>query len=261
MKNYIWIDLKIMFRIPLSVFFSLIYPIIMMVIILLSYGNISIGNGYYLVDKYFMIAIGMGILPLTMISYPMWMSSSLENNSLERLNFFGIRTGRVLIGDIAAHMILAVFSMAVDILFALIVFGLHLPDFSHFIVFLIQYILAVITALMLGGVFALLFQNTQILMPFGLVVMFTAYMFCGVFITFDQMPDVFKKIASYIPMKYAMNDFFDIWTKKIYWDRTFLILSVIYMAVLAAVLTILLKRNEKLKTKKIVRNGASQSPA
>ncbi|ARP50573.1 hypothetical protein B6259_06590 [Ruminococcaceae bacterium CPB6] len=115
--------------------------------------------------------------------------------------------------------------------------------------------------MMLGGVFALLFQNTQILMPLGLVVMFVACMFCGVFITFDQMPGAFKKIASYIPMKYAMNDFFDIWTKKIYWDRTFLILSIIYMAILTVALTIFLKRNEKLKTKKIVRNGASQNPA
>ncbi|XOQ44970.1 MAG: ABC-2 type transporter [Clostridium sp.] len=257
MKDYIWIDLKIMFRIPLSVFFSLIYPIIMMFIIILSYGNIPIGNGYHLVDKYFMIAIGMGILPLTIISYPMWMGNSLENNSLDRLNFFGIKTSKVLIGDIIAHIILSIFSMAIDILVAWIAFGLQFPDFSHFIAFLIQYILAVITALMLGGVVALLFQNTQILMPFGLVVMFAAYMFCGVFITFDQMPDAFKKIASYIPMKYAMNDFFDIWTKKIYWDRTFLILSAIYMVILGVVLTILLKCNAKLNTKKI---SALQNP-
>jgi hypothetical protein len=58
-------------------------------------------------------------------------------------------------------------------------------------------------------------------------------------------------------MKYAMNDFFDIWTKKIYWDRTFLILSAIYMVILGVVLTILLKCNAKLNTKKI---SALQNP-
>lgn len=88
MRTYLFIDLKIMFRIPLSIFFSIAYPILMMIIIMFSYGNISIGNGYYLIDKYFLIAIGMGILPLALISFPMWIGNSFENKSIERLNFF-----------------------------------------------------------------------------------------------------------------------------------------------------------------------------
>ena len=33
-------------------------------------------------------AIGMGILPLALISFPMWIGNSFENKSIERLNFF-----------------------------------------------------------------------------------------------------------------------------------------------------------------------------
>lgn len=90
--NYLFIDIKILLRIPMALFFTLIFPILMMVIMMISLGNINIGNGFHLIDKYFMVAIGMGILPLTFVSFPMWIGSSLKSKSWQRMNFFGVDT-------------------------------------------------------------------------------------------------------------------------------------------------------------------------
>ena len=210
MRTYLFIDLKIMFRIPLSIFFSIAYPILMMIIIMFSYGNISIGNGYYLIDKYFLIAIGMGILPLSLISFPMWIGNSFENKSIERLIFFGVNTSKMFVGDVLAHFILAMISMAINILVAFLFWRLKFPSIGHFLSFIIQYFIAIVIAMIIGGIFAYVFKNPQILMTLGLVVMFILYMFCGVFISIDQMPQLFRNISSYLPIKYAMNDFFDI---------------------------------------------------
>ncbi|MBU5487317.1 ABC transporter permease [Clostridium sp. MSJ-8] len=247
MRKYLWIDLKIMFRIPLSVFFTIGYPLIMMVIIMLSYGNASIGGGYTLIDKYFMIAIGIGILPLTLISFPMWIGNNLESKSMQRLSFFRVKAWKMVIGDILAHLILSLISMAIDIVFAYIVFNLHFPDIKYFLGFLIQYILAVVICMLIGGTFSFLFKNTQILMPFGLVVMFVLYMFCGVFITFDELPITFKNIAKFIPMKYAMNDFFYIWTEEYVWNETFIKLSLIYLIIFSTILLLLIWKYSKKK--------------
>ena len=216
----------------------------MMFIIILSYGNISIGDGYYLVDKYFLIAIGMGILPLTLISFPMWLGNSFENNSMERLNFFGVRTFEIFVGDTLAHLVLAWISMAINILFAYAVFGLRFPGIDYLSAFLLQYAAAVIVAMMTGGIFALVFKNTQILMPFGLVVMFALYMFCGVFISFEEMPASFQKVAAILPIKYAMNDFFDIWTGKMYWNKCFLLLSAVYSAIGCSLIFIMIVKGK-----------------
>ena len=85
----------------------------------------------------------------------------------------------------------------------------------------------------MGGFIALILKKQQIVMPFGLVIMFALYMFCGAFITFDQLPKAIQDIASYIPMKYAMIDFFNIWSMTQYGDKTFLILSLLYICVLS----------------------------
>lgn len=245
MRTYLFIDLKIMFRIPLSIFFSIAYPILMMIIIMFSYGNISIGNGYYLIDKYFLIAIGMGILPLSLISFPMWIGNSFENKSIERLNFFGVNTSKMFVGDVLAHFILAMISMAINILVAFLFWRLKFPSIGHFLSFIIQYFIAIVIAMIIGGIFAYVFKNPQILMTLGLVVMFVLYMFCGVFISIDQMPQLFRNISSYVPIKYAMNDFFDIWTMEKFWDKDFLLISAVYLVISTIVLGICIIRENK----------------
>ena len=245
MRTYLFIDLKIMFRIPLSIFFSIAYPILMMIIIMFSYGNISIGNGYYLIDKYFLIAIGMGILPLSLISFPMWIGNSFENKSIERLNFFGVNTSKMFVGDVLAHFILAMISMAINILVAFLFWRLKFPSIGHFLSFIIQYFIAIVIAMIIGGIFAYVFKNPQILMTLGLVVMFVLYMFCGVFISIDQMPQLFRNISSYLPIKYAMNDFFDIWTMEKFWDKDFLLISAVYLVISTIVLCICIIRENK----------------
>ena len=245
MRTYLFIDLKIMFRIPLSIFFSIAYPILMMIIIMFSYGNISIGNGYYLIDKYFLIAIGMGILPLSLISFPMWIGNSFENKSIERLNFFGVNTSKMFVGDVLAHFILAMISMTINILVAFLFWRLKFPSIGHFLSFIIQYFIAIVIAMIIGGIFAYVFKNPQILMTLGLVVMFVLYMFCGVFISIDQMPQLFRNISSYLPIKYAMNDFFDIWTMEKFWDKDFLLISAVYLVISTIVLGICIIRENK----------------
>ena len=245
MRTYLFIDLKIMFRIPLSIFFSIAYPILMMIIIMFSYGNISIGNGYYLIDKFFLIAIGMGILPLSLISFPMWIGNSFENKSIERLNFFGVNTSKMFVGDVLAHFILAMISMAINILVAFLFWRLKFPSIGHFLSFIIQYFIAIVIAMIIGGIFAYVFKNPQILMTLGLVVMFVLYMFCGVFISIDQMPQLFRNISSYLPIKYAMNDFFDIWTMEKFWDKDFLLISAVYLVISTIVLGICIIRENK----------------
>ena len=233
MLNYIWTDIKMILRVPLSVFFSIVYPIMMMFIIILSYGNMSIGGDYHLIDKYFLITIGMGILPFTLVSFPIWIASQIEDNSLKRLQYFRVSFFQVIFSDIISHFIVALLSMILNILVAFFIFNLKVPSFKYFAAFLGQYILAIIVFMLMGGFIALILKKQQIVMPFGLVIMFALYMFCGAFITFDQLPKAIQDIASYIPMKYAMIDFFNIWSMTQYGDKTFLILSLLYICVLS----------------------------
>ena len=185
--------------------------LLMMVIIVVSYGNIDIGNGYHLIDKYFLIAVGIGMLPLSIISFPIWIANRFENNSLKRLSFLGVNIPKVIICDVATHIIVGVTSILINFLFAYVVFQLKVPSVSSFLAFLLQYMMILLVYLLVGALLALIFPNSQVLLPLGMTVMFALFMFCGVFIQFDELPGVVQTIGQYLPMKYGMNDFFFIW--------------------------------------------------
>lgn len=242
MFDYLWINIKTIFRIPLSVFFSVAYPILMMIIMMISYGNPDIGNGYHLVDKYLLITIGMGILPLTLISFPIWIASDIEDNSLKRMIYFKVKFRKIIISEVIAHLLVSLICIVIDIIFAMILYGLKIPKVSYLLAFLLQYLLAVVVCILLGAVLSILISNTQILMPLGLIIMFTLYMMCGAFVSYDQLPERIHTISEYIPMKYAMNNFYDIWMQNKYFDMNFITLSIVYILVLLILFGIVYKK-------------------
>lgn len=48
-----------------------------MFVMVIFYGNFDIGEGYYFVDKYFLISIGMGMLLIVLISFLIWFGESV----------------------------------------------------------------------------------------------------------------------------------------------------------------------------------------
>ncbi len=231
MLRYLLIDIKIMTRIPLSVFFSLAFPVIMMIIIMTSYGNVEIGNGLNLIDKYFLISVGLGVLPLTLISFPIWLANRVEDGSLKRLTFLGVKAKYVIASDVLTHIIVGILTLFVCLIFAYFLYGLHLPSLQSFVAFFIQYILILITYLLVGAVLALSFPVQQVLLPLGMTLMFAMFLFCGVFGQTSDLPEVMQQIGNYIPMKYAMNDFFYIWRGDVFFNQGALILCFAYMII------------------------------
>ena len=215
MRDYLWVNIKTIFRIPLSVFFSVAYPILMMVIMMMSYGNPSIGEGYHLIDKYVMVVIGMGILPLTLVSFPIWVASDIEDDSLKRMLFFKVKFKTIMSAEIIAHLLVGVFCIFIDIAFAKVIFGLNMPGIKYFLVFLIQYFIAVVVCILFGLLLALMLPKTQALMPVGLITMFKI-----------------RRISGFLPIKYAMNDLLNIWMEKQMFNNRFMLISLIYIVAL-----------------------------
>ena len=232
MRDYLWVNIKTICRIPLSVFFSVAYPILMMVIMMMSYGNPSIGEGYHLIDKYVMVVIGMGILPLTLVSFSIWVASDIEDDSLKRMLFFKVKFKTIMSAEIIAHLLVGVFCIFIDIAFAKVIFGLNMPGIKYFLVFLIQYFIAVVVCILFGLLLALMLPKTQALMPVGLITMFMMYMFCGAFVSYAELPDKIRRISGFLPIKYAMNDLLNIWMEKQMFNNRFMLISLIYIVAL-----------------------------
>jgi len=245
MIKYLWIDMKLQFRIPVSIFFSLVFPLIMMFAMVSSYGNIDIGNGYHFIDKYFLISTGIGLLPIALVSFPIWLGESVQNDSYKRLEYFGLKTSTMVTADVLSYVVLTFMSIIVNILFAFFFYGLHIPSAAYFFSYVLGCLYCNLVLLMFGAIMALLVKNTAILMPLGMVVMFTCYILTGAFSSFEQLPESFQTVGNLLPIKYVMNDFFYVWTEQQVIISKFLILNVIYAVFFGLVLGFIFMRKKK----------------
>lgn len=245
--NNIKLNLKIQFRIPISVFFSLFFPLIMMLVMVTSYKNFSIGNGYHFVDKYLFISVGIGLIPLTVISFPMDIGSDIENKRLKRLEYLNINLNIYLIAKIISFLLLSILSILTNIIFAKLIFNAKIPSLPYLLAYFIQCEYCVLVSLILGACIALIIKNTKIILPLGMIILFTFYAFSGTFVQYDQLAKQIQKISKYLPWKYLMNDFFKVWDMSHFWNITFIKLNTLWLILLSIILIIIY--SYKLKNK------------
>ncbi|MBO0439634.1 ABC transporter permease [Candidatus Enterococcus ikei] len=245
--RYLWTSIKLQFRIPISIFFSLLFPLIMMFAMVSSYGNFDIGNGYHFVDKYFLISTGMGMLPISLISFPIWLGESIQNQSYKRLEYFGLSTQSMIISDVCSYVLLTALSIIANILFGFLMYGLHIPNVGYLIAYVIQCLYSNLVLLIFGALIALVVKNTRVLMPVGMILLFSSYILTGAFSSFSELPESFQSIGKFIPMKYVMNDFFNIWIEKEIFTNDFLVLNTVFGIILTMILVLLFVWNKKKK--------------
>ena len=239
--NEVQLNLKMQLRVPISVFFSLIFPLLMMCLILLSFKNVAIGQGYHFIDCYLPIGIGIGIglIPLTVVSFPMDLGSSLEKHVFKQLKYLNVDLNRYLTAKITAYLVLSLASILIDLCFATLFFHAHWPHFSYFLSFIAEFEYCVVVNLILGALLALSIQNTKILLPIGMIFTFTFFALSGTFVQYNQLAPSIQRIGQYLPWKYVMNNGFQIWNMTQYWNSTFLKLNTVWLFVLGLLLSLL----------------------
>lgn len=241
----IFLSMKMQLRVPVSIFFSLIFPIIMMIAIVTSYGNFSIGNGYHFIDKYLLISVGIGLIPITVISFPIWIGESIDKKIYTRLRYLGVNLNTYIAADVCSYVFLSLISISVNILVAKCVFKAHLPNPLYLLTYVLQSEYCVLTFLIMGFFIARIVKNTRILLPLGMTILFSLYILSGVFVQFSSLPANLKAIGQYLPWKYLMNDFYNIWIMKQYWVSSFIRINSVWLLCLIILISGLMLLEKK----------------
>src|SRR5699024_1339653 len=241
--RYILIELKvILLRIPIVLFFSIIFPLMMMVIVVGSEGNIEIGDGFHLTDKYIMIASGIGLVPLCLVSLPVSIAAERESGVLEKYVLFGINPFAIIGSKVTVHMMIAIIQFTLVCVFAKIVFNLSIPDALTLFSFIMHYLLAAVFTLSVGVMLGLLTTRVQIVQVAGLALMFMILALSGGFNEFSTLPENVQCVMDYFPVKYLMNDFISIWFKTELFLGEFFLLTLGYLTVTGIIIYVLMRR-------------------
>lgn len=205
MRYSITADLKVMFRIPIALFFNLFFPIFISTIMIGLIGNIDIGNGLKFADKYFLIGLGYGLAPLALISLPIAISDMFNSGILERYYLFNLDLKKVICSQLIVYYILSICQFLIIYGYLELVFSLTF-NLHQMVSILLIYSVTSLSMIMLGVTIGLLLPNKESAQSIGLILMFLTLFLMGGFGDLDRLPALFTTLASLLSINVLTQD-------------------------------------------------------
>lgn len=204
------IELRTFYKMGISIFFSFIFPLMLMVIIMLSSGNPMITDEYYLINKYIVISFVIGLVPLTLVSFPISVASDFEYGVIDRFLLFNINVNKVFLSKFIVNVFFIALQFVITCLFALI-FKFKFPSIDVIIIFFILYLFISLTLFLFGWILAYTLKKISKVQVIGMALMFILLALSGAFGEINNLPEYFKYLNFLIPTYDLTNDLTTFW--------------------------------------------------
>ena len=200
-----WTEIKLSLREPTVAVFALAFPLILLYLLLLSFGNQPDPDfkGENSVDFYVPAYIAGTIAAMGIIAIPVHLASYRERGVLRRLRASGIAPGSVLIAQVLVASLLVAVATLVMLLLGSASFELSAPE--SWPIFLAGLVLATASFCALGVALATLLPSARAAQSIGLLLFFGMFFISGGGPPEPIMPDGVVFAANALPMSYAVD--------------------------------------------------------
>lgn len=199
-------EVRSYFRMGDQVFFTFLFPVIMLLIFSVAFSSMSFGFGktelssasYYLPA---MLAAGLLLSGVQNLATDIAMEKS--DGTLKRLGGTPLPVASYFIGKIGQVLVTGLLQAVLLIGVAALAFGVKLPtDPAKWFTFAWVFLLGIITSAALGIALSSVPRSgksaSAVVIPIVLILQFIS----GVYLPFSQMPDWLQSVASVFPLKW-----------------------------------------------------------
>lgn len=206
-----WTELKLQLREPLGAFFTLIFPLMLMILFGSIFGNESsqVLGGYGQIDLSVPGYIGMIVGTIGMLGLPISLASYREQGILRRFRATALRPTIILWSQVAVSLLLTALSVTLLVVAGRLLFNLRLPTAT----------LALIPAILLGAfsffgvgfVLAGVMPTARTAQAVGMALFFPMLFLSGAAIPRHIMPEIIQRIADFLPLTHVVKVMEGLW--------------------------------------------------
>jgi ABC-2 type transport system permease protein len=214
MKSFIklaTLELKLFGREPSALFFTLVFPILLLAVFGAIYGNEPSdffgGRGY--IDTICPAFIGLIIAMTGFTAIPGVVSAYREKGVLRRLRASPIRSSTVLSAWILVYSLVTALGSLLMLLFARIVFSLRFSGNPLYI--LLFTVMSIISIFSLGFIIASLAPSVRTAETIGMAVYFPMIFLSGATIPVQIFPETLQKIVQFVPLTHVVRMMQGLW--------------------------------------------------
>lgn len=230
LSSVIGIELRLFFREPIGVFFSLAFPLILLLMIGFSFGSQPIGNGFRAVDTYVPTLWAMVIANLSLMGMPTTLSEYRENGVFKRLWATPVPLGVHVVAHAFVQGLFFLLSAALVAAVSSVVFGLQAAGTALLAIPLV--LLGMAAFLSFGFLLGGLFGTMRTTLAVGGSTFFVMLFASGAAIPRVMFPGWLQTVTEVVPLTHLVDPLTAVWQGKGLGDQTG---SLVYLAVMAVV--------------------------
>ncbi len=232
-----WVEMKLFLREPAAVFFTLAFPVMVLLLFGSIFGGYPIpGTDLKSIDLYTPAMTGMVIGTVGLIGMPTTLAAYREYGILRRLRATPLRPYTILASQVLVNLLMTLVGIGLLFIAARLVFDLHTPQAPLSV--LLALIFSSLSFFAVGFVLAGLLPTVRVASAVGQALFFPMLFLSGAALPREQLPDSLHQVSGYLPLTYVVNLIQDLWTGK-GWDLTALavLTAVLIVAVIATART------------------------
>lgn len=206
-----WTELKLGLREPLAAFFTLVMPVMLLVVFGGVFGNepLPFLAGYGQVDLSVPGYFGMIIGTIGMISLPITLASYRQNGILRRLQATPLRPAAVLWAQVAVNVLMAALGMILLVVVGRLLYDLRPPQVSLALVPAIA--LDAFSFFAVGFTMAGVMPTPRSAQAVGMAIFFPMLFLSGAAMPRQIMPEAVQRIAELLPLTHVVILLEDLW--------------------------------------------------
>ena len=214
-----YMELKLQLREPMALFFTLAFPVMVMVLFGSIFGNESeeFLDGYGRVDLSVPGYIGMIVGTIGMLSIPTTLANNRDLGILRRLRATPLGSSPLLWSQVAAQVVMTAAGILLLIVAGLAIFDLRIPDGNLAIVPAI--LLSAFSFFAVGFVLAGIMPSARTAQAVGMAIFYPMLFLSGAAMPRYIMPDFVQQLAGFLPLTHVVILVEDLWLKGT-WNLT-----------------------------------------
>ena len=206
-----WIEMKLFMREPAAAFFTLVFPLMVLLIFGSIYGNepTPFFGGYGSVDVSVPAYAGMIIGSSGLIGLTIIMSMYRERGILRRLNATPVRPQIVLGANVIVSFLMTALGMSLLIVVGKLIFGLRFA--GNLLSVTVGFTLSSLSFFALGFVLAGLIPTARTAQVVGMVLFYPMLFLSGAAVPLEVLPEKVRQYTSFLPLTQVVKLLRGLW--------------------------------------------------
>ena len=226
---------KAFLREPLAVFFGLVFPSVLLMVIGLAYPGATdpepAFDGRTLVDVYAVTSIVLGLTTVAIFLLPVALGGDRERGILRRLSTTPAHPRALVAAHLTVQLAVVTVATIAAVVVGMLLFGIAFPASIGW--FIISFALGAVSLLAVGLLIGAVVPTANSGQGLGMMLYFPLLFFAGVYIPLEVMPDGIRTISNWTPAGAAVQALSESWIGNTP-DTSSLLVMAAYAVVAAA---------------------------